>query len=176
MCGGKTSMLMSYLERYNLQSRRIYVFKPRLDDRYDGCDIVTHNGLRWPATVVTSADDIVQHLADASAEKPDVVAVDEAFMLEDVTDTLVWLYKQGVTILVSTLDMSSRGVPFPETAKMLCWATQVHKRSAVCVVCGADAYFTHRKTDEIGDTEIKVGGLDAYEPRCMACHPLLSDG
>ena len=77
-----------------------------MDDRYDKSDIVTHNGGKIPAVTVRDAEDIYKHLAE-SDEVYDVVAVDEAFLIEGVCDVLRWLYSKGVTIVVSTLDLSA---------------------------------------------------------------------
>jgi thymidine kinase len=106
---------------------------------------------------------------DVDIEIPaDVVAVDEAFMVKDVSETLVWLYRTGVSIVVSTLDVSATGKVFSEVRDMMPWATRIKKCTAVCTVCGSDAHYTHKKV--VSEKEIEVGGMDAYEPRCMAHH------
>jgi len=64
--------------------------------------------------------------------------------------------------------MSSAGKPFSEIEKMLVWATQVEKCTAVCTACGRDAHYTHKK--QIGGEEIEVGGSELYEPRCYSHH------
>tara|TARA_R110002110_G_scaffold200792_1_gene411534 strand:- start:358 stop:750 length:393 start_codon:yes stop_codon:yes gene_type:complete len=98
----------------------------------------------------------------------DVIAVDEAFMIPGVSDALVSAYVQGKTIVVSSLELSATGNVFEEMEKMLPWATCIEKCPAVCTVCGADAYYTHRKVDDI--EEITVGGAELYEPRCWRHH------
>jgi thymidine kinase len=151
------------------QSKHVVAFKPFIDERYSSNEIVTHSGLRWPARVVRTGDEMIERLL-ADATQPDVVALDEAFMLSGAADALIWLYRQGVSVVVSTLDMSSKCVPFPEVTKMMPWATEIRKCSAVCTLCGADAYYSHRKTID-PDDDVWVGGLDIYDPRCLRCHP-----
>lgn len=120
------------------------------------------------ATTVETGAEMLEVL-QAMDKQPDVVAVDEMFMIEGAGEVLVWLYRQlGTTIVVSSLDLSYAGRPFDEVARVLPWATCVEKCSAVCVVCGENAYYTHKKAD--GDDEIKVGGAETYEPRCFAHH------
>lgn len=159
------------LERFKHQHKRISVFKPSMDDRYGSADVVSHSGWSTPAITVKTGADILEALAQMPDE-PHVVAVDEAFMIPDVAEVLVWLYRNGITIVAATLDISATGKPFHEVEKMLAWATYVEKCSAICAVCGADAYYTHKKLVD-DDAEIQVGGAEIYEPRCSSHHPFI---
>jgi len=170
MFSAKTTSLLSVLDRFKYQGKRITTFKPKLDDRYSTDDISTHSGWKIPAICVKSGADILEHLAEMD-ENPHVIAVDEAFMIPGVADVLIWLYRSGYSVVVSSLDLSAAGKPFEEIEKMLPWATKVEKLSAVCVVCNRDAYYTYKK--QTGGDEIEVGGSELYEPRCCKCHPLI---
>lgn len=170
MFSAKTTSLLSILDRFKYQGKRIATFKPKLDDRYSTDDISTHGGWTIPAICVKSGTDILAHLAEMY-ENPHVIAVDEAFMIPGVADVLIWLYRSGYSVVVSSLDLSAAGKPFEEIEKMLPWATKVEKLSAVCVVCNRDAYYTYKK--QTGGDEIEVGGAELYEPRCSKCHPLI---
>lgn len=167
MFSSKTSSLLSSLERYKYQHKRIVLYKPEIDDRYSISEVVTHGGLKMPAFCVKSGADIIEHLATLN-ENPHVIAVDEAFMITGVADTLVWLYRNGYTVVVSSLDLSATGTVFHEIEKMMIWATRVEKCTAVCTVCGRDAHYTHKK--QSGGEEIEVGGSELYEPRCFLHH------
>lgn len=173
MFSNKTTSLLSTLERYKYQHRKIVTFKPKIDDRYGTADIVTHSGWKTPATCVSSGGDIIEHI-ESLKERPDVVALDEAFMVPSAAMALILLFRSGFTVVVSSLDMSSTAKPFAEVEKMLPWATQVVKCTAVCVQCGKDARYTHKKVTN--DDEIQVGGADLYEPRCAEHHPLVLIG
>lgn len=170
MFSSKTSKLLASLERYRYQHKKVAVFKPSMDDRYSVGEVVTHVGWKMPATCVKSGVDILEHLANTS-ENPNVIAVDEAFMIPGIADTLIWLYRNGFSIVVSSLEMSASAKPFHEIEKMLPWATHVEKCSAVCTVCGRDAHFTHKK--QTGGDEIEVGGSELYEPRCFSHHVVI---
>jgi thymidine kinase len=100
------------------------------------------------------------------------VAVDEAFMIKECDKSLIWLYQKGVTILVSSLDLSFKGKPFKEIKEMMPWATKIIKCPAVCGVCGEDAFYTYRKS--LTEDEIMIGGKEAYDPRCFMHHPLVN--
>ncbi len=170
MFSSKTSSLLATLEKYKYQHKKVIVFKPNIDDRYSISEVVTHGGWKVPAVCVKSGSEILEYLMSHD-EEPQVVAVDEAFMIPGSADALTWLYTYGFTVVVSSLEMSSAGKPFTEIEKMLPWATQVNKCSAVCTVCGRDAHFTHKK--QTGGEEIEVGGSELYEPRCAQHFPEL---
>ena len=167
MFGTKSSRLLLDIERFKHQRKRLAVFKPSIDDRYSQTEIVSHMGWRFPAIAVKDAGSMLEALADLPVP-PEVVAVDEAFMIKGVADALVWLYRSGISVVVASLDLSFAGKPFPEVEKMLPWATRVEKCAAVCVECGRDAFYTHKK--QATSDEIEVGGSELYEPRCFQHH------
>lgn len=171
MFSTKTTSLLVALERYKHQHKRIVVFKPAIDDRYSIKDVVSHSGARMQAQTVVTGPDILRYLSELD-DQPHVVAVDEAFMIPGISEVLVYLFRLGVSIVVSTLDMSAACKPFDELAKMTPWATQVHKLTAVCTVCGADAYYTHKKVTN--EAEIEIGANDLYEPRCWTHFPTIN--
>ena len=171
MFGSKTTRLMAVVDRFKYQNRKVLAFKPMMDDRYNQADIVTHNGGKIAASTVQDAAEIFMHLAE-SDDSYDVVAVDEAFMISGIADVLIWLYQRGITVVVSSLDMSATCKPFEELQKMLPWATQIEKCPAVCPVCSRDAYYTYKKNDD--GVEIAVGGAELYEPRCFDHHPIMN--
>lgn len=168
MWSSKTTRLLSALERHRLQKKRVMVFKPDIDDRYSKCEVVSHSGWRCGAIAVKEGSDILEAVAEAD-DPPEVVAVDEAFMIKGVAEVLTYLYKLGITVVASTLDLSYSGKPFAEVKELLPWATHVEKCAAVCTECGRDAHYTHKK-QVTGDEEIEVGGGELYEARCFRHH------
>jgi len=170
MMSGKTTQLLSRLERYDLQRKTTVLFKPVVDDRYDVNSVVTHSGFKRVAVRVHDGVELLSYLQDLE-KMPDVIAVDEAFMLKSVSSTLIWLYRNGFTVLVSSLELSFKCHPLTEITHIMPWATTIEKLTAVCAVCGADAYYTYRKNTS--ESEIVVGGHDMYEARCHMCHPII---
>jgi thymidine kinase len=170
MFSGKTTRLLAQIDRYKYQKKRTVAFKPIMDDRYSKTNIKTHIGLTLDdveVVTVETAKDIYRFLIDSDVDY-DVIAVDEAFMIDDVAETLIRLFRLGKTIIVSSLEMSASCKAFDEVAKIMPWATRIEKCPAVCVECQADAFYTQRKVEE--GEEIQVGGADLYEPRCWNCH------
>lgn len=171
MFSSKTTRMLSTLERYKYQKKRIAVFKPKLDDRYSRDEVVSHSGWSVEATTITEGADLLEALSEME-NAPDVIAVDETFMINGIAEVLTWLYRSGFTVVVSTLDISATGKPFSEVEKMMPWATHIKKCSAICTVCGRDAYYTHKKQVD-DESEIQVGGAELYEPRCFRHHAVI---
>ena len=175
MFGGKTTRMLSELDRYRYKGRSIYAFKPSIDDRYAESKIVSHNGGSIDATTIECADDIVDFLLEAGefdslnnkfVNGAPVIALDEVFMVKRAGEILPYLFKCGATIIASTIQLNSDGNPFSEILNIMPYATRVEVCPAVCSICGADAHYT----EKIGgrkDFEVEVGGKDLYQPRCF---------
>ena len=171
MFGSKTTRLIAAIDRYKYQKRKIIAFKPQIDDRYSAENISTHSGASIPAKIVKNGIEIHQYISHHN--EYDVIAVDEAFMLRGVSWVLIDLFKKGKTIVVSSLDLSAAGNSFEEVEAMMPWATKIEKCASVCTICGADAYYTHKKGENLD--EIAVGGAEMYEPRCWNHHEAFSN-
>ena len=174
MFSSKTSSMLMTLERFKYQGRRIFAFKPGIEARFSESDIVTHMGWKMPAVTINTGPELIKSLLERTPDGENnlnaVVAVDEMFMIDGLAEHLIWLYKNDVTVVVSTLDLSYTCEPFNEVTKILPWATTVKKFTSVCTVCQGDAAYTWRKQDN-GDALILVGGSEIYEPRCKKHHP-----
>lgn len=171
MFGGKTTKLLSAVDRYKYQGRNIIAFKPDVDERYSKEDIVTHWGHNFPAKRVSSGEMLFESVRQEQRwdrhSRGFVIAVDEAFMIKGVGNTLVKLFQEGHTILVSSLQLSSDFTPYEEMQAMMPFATKVEVCPAVCSTCGADAYYT-QKTGGRSDHQIEVGGAEMYQPKCFS--------
>ena len=168
MFGSKTTRMLSVLERCSYQNRKVIAFKPRMDDRYAAGEICTHAGLKFPAVNVSTGKEIL-----AKSSGYDVIGVDEAFMIDNCSEVLISLYKQGKTVVVSSIQMSASGNVFDEIKEILPWATRIEVCPAVCVKTGKNAYYTVRKIENL--SEIEVGGSDIYEPRAWTVTPFMND-
>ena len=171
MFGSKTTKLLAALDRFRYQNRNILAFKPKMDERYSFSEICTHGGGKIQAIVVDRGQDILD-IVEKSESEIDIVAVDEAFMIEGCAESLLTLFREGKTIVVSSLQLSATGNVFEEIRDMMPWATKIEICPAVCTVSGLDAYYTHRKFQNMD--EITVGGSDIYEPRSWFHHSFMN--
>jgi thymidine kinase len=171
MWSGKTTRLTAAIERHRIRKTDVLCFKPEIDGRYASTSIVTHSGSRMDALPVNWGHQITEHV---QRDRPEVIAVDEAFMIDGCADALIKIFTGGVSVYVSSIELSANLRPFPEIEKMMPFATRIEKCTAVCVSCGEDAALTHRQIPSL--EEISVGGADSYEPMCWNCHPLVASG
>jgi thymidine kinase len=170
MWGSKTTRLIAAMDRLKLQGRRVIAYKPTMDARYSLSQISTHSGASWPAHCVSSGEMIWNHYS-AFSDHIDAVAIDEAFMIDGVSSAALQILRRGTSVMIASLDLSARCKPFDEIERLMPYATRIEKCSAVCPVCGDDAFYTAKLTND--DREIEVGGKNLYEPRCFRHHPIM---
>ena len=170
MFSSKTSSMLALLDRYTYQKKSIVLFKPKIDDRFSEGEVCTHSGWKMKATCVETGADILKCLSEMET-CPDVVGVDELFMVPGSAKALIWLFRQGVDIVVASIDLYANMRPCEEVMKVMPFATQVTKCHAVCVICGRDAAYSYKKTEDVIDDRVSVGGEESYESRCSQCMP-----
>ena len=169
MFGAKTTRLLADIDRLKYKGRQVIAFKPNVDKRYTKDKISSHNNGTINAYCINDAEEILSiiesfKLTDTNI---DTIAVDEAFMISNIDDVLIGLYKKGYNIIVASIQMDTKETPFGNIKNMLPWATKIEICPAVCTMCNEDAYFTEALFDiENATQEEKIGGKSMYEPRC----------
>lgn len=172
MFSGKSEELMRRVRRAVIARKRVQVFKSHLDDRYHGLlAISSHDGRSVDAIPVDSSLQIASRI-DPTAH---VIAVDEAQFLDDgIIDVATWLANTGRRVIIAGTDTDFRGEPFGRMPQLMAIAELVDKLHAICVLCGAPATRNQRLIDgepaPYDSPTIMVGGREAYEARCRACH------
>jgi len=167
MFGGKTTRMLSHLDRYTYQGADILLFKPNLDSRYENggvAEVISHTGKKMQAVKVDSGHSIERVVSAIYGSFPCVVAVDEAFMIPGSGESLVRLFHKGHTILVSSLQLSSDNTPYEEIKTMFPYATSIDVCPAVDPISKQDAYYTEKYAGR-KDHAIEVGGAEMYRPR-----------
>ena len=170
MFSGKSEEMIRRLRRAEIAGQRVVIFKPRIDDRYDAADIVSHAGARMRAIPVSSVAEVVEH-----ADGFDVVGIDEVQFFEPaIVSSALELANRGVRVVVAGLDQDFRRLPFGPIPDLLSYAEFVDKLQAVCHRCGGPATTTQRLVDGrpapySGET-VLVGAAEQYEARCRGCH------
>ena len=134
MFAGKTEELIRRINRIKYAKKDIIVFKPKIDNRYDEVQVVSHSNLRVDEIPVSSAKEACKYLNNL----PYAVAFDEVqFFKKDILDLCERLANSGVRVICAGLDLDFRGEPFGIMPKLLAQAEFVTKLSAICNVCGA---------------------------------------
>lgn len=165
MFSGKTEELIRRVHRAEYARQKIQVFKPKIDNRYDKEQIVSHNQMKTPSVIVESSNDIHEQVKYDT----EVVAIDEVqFFDNKIVEICNKLADNGKRVIVAGLDQDYSGKPFGPIPELLAIAEYVTKLNAICVKCGNPANRTQRLTKD-KDTII-VGATDIYEARCRNCH------
>ncbi len=171
MFSGKTEELIRRLRRAVIAKQQVEVFKPRVDDRYHGTRVTSHNGLDFEAHAVDNAAQIATLLSPETT----VVAIDEVQFFDDgIVELCEMLADSGRRVICAGLDTDFRGVPFGPMPILLARAEHVDKLHAICVCCGEEASRTQRLIDGVpaayDDPVVLVGADEVYEARCRHCH------
>lgn len=164
MRGGKTELFIRHIKRLTYAKRKIQIFKPVIDNRFDEGYVVSRNGDKLKSIVISDIRDVMHHLSVDT----EVVGIEEFHLFDDtymknVVNALLGL---GIDVIMAGLDMDYLGEPFSITGYLMCRAEVVEKVHAVCTHCGDDAWVSHRISDS--DERIQVGD-EIYEPLCRTC-------
>ena len=175
MYAGKTEELIRRIHRAEIAELKVLSFKPKIDNRYNGTAIVSHNGKEAVCYVVENVEEMRR-----IAEKEDfrVLSIDEIqFFDRTVVDFCQEVAERGKRVIVSGLDMDFKGEPFHPVPEMLAVAEHISKLTAICMKCKMPATRTQRivngKPAKDSDPVVLVGAKESYEARCRTCHEVL---
>ena len=173
MFSGKSDELIRQLKRSKIAQKPTVVFKHCLDDRTTIEYVVSHDGNKIPAFPIQDPQEILNLLTP----EIQVVGIDEAqFFSHELIDVILQLVEDKKHVIVAGLNLDFRAVPFGPMPTLMALADHVTKLSAVCIVCGDDAYFSQRlvngKPAKYNDPLIKVGAQEAYQARCRGCYSI----
>jgi thymidine kinase len=169
MFSGKTEELIRRCRRAMIAKQKVIVFKPRIDDRYSGKEIVSHSEQSLPSEVIKNASEILNLAEDAH-----VVGIDEAqFFNSELVEIANLLANQGKRVIIAGLDQDYRGVPFEPMPQLLAIAEYITKTLAICVICGNPADRTQRTI--ASKDRVVVGAANIYEARCRKCHTIYGE-
>jgi thymidine kinase len=176
MFSGKTDELIRRLRRATIARQKVQVFKPAIDNRYNGEKVTSHAGSDYDALPIKSASEILPLLDPETT----VVAIDEAqFFEHGITEIVQQLADQGLRVIVAGLDTDFRGEPFGPMPEIMAQAERVDKLHAICMVCGEAAARTQRlvngKPAHYNDPIVIVGASELYEARCREHHEVPRD-
>jgi thymidine kinase len=173
MFAGKSEELIRLARRALYAKKKVQVFKPCIDDRYDQVAVVTHLGVKHEALPVAS----VRELEAWIVPETEVVFIEEAqFFDASLVALAVRLADRGCEVVLAGLDQDFRREPFGPMPTLMAVADEVVKLRAICVVCGAPASHTYRSVDgkpaHWDDPVVLVGANEVYEARCRRCYRL----
>lgn len=164
MFSGKTTHLLNAVNEYRAAGQKVFVFKPKLDNRYAEEAVVSHDKKEVEAYPVSKSMEILDYYMNA-----DVIAVDEVqFFDEKITEVCEKMANDGKTVVVAGLDMDYLGQPFGAIPQLMVVADEVKKLNSVCAFCSGRARFSHRVSEDNG--VVVLGEKDKYVPLCRSCY------
>ena len=155
MFSGKSEEMIRRLRRAEIAGQRVVIFKPRIDDRYDATDVVSHAGIRMRAVPVGSVAELVEH-----ARGFEVVGIDEAqFFEHEIVGAALALADGGARVIAAGLDQDFRRLPFGPMPELLAHAEFADKLQAVCHRCGG------RRDDDAAARRRQAGAVLGRDDR-----------
>jgi thymidine kinase len=168
MFSGKTKTLIRLIDEYKADGKKVFVFKPKVDNRYAEEAIVSHDKDETSAINVERSVDILDLF-----HKADVVAIDEAqFFDASIVRVCKEISDQGKSVLLAGLDMDYKASPFGSMPLLLSMADEVIKLNSVCTFCSGRARYSHRISNDNG--VVVLGEKDKYVPLCRSCYTELN--
>lgn len=163
MFSGKTEELIRRLKRAIIANKKVEIFKPAIDVRYDENEVVSHDQNSIRSTPVSHSENILLLANDV-----EVVGIDEAqFFDKELVKVCEKLAKRGTRVIIAGLDMDFLGKPFGPMPYLLSIADYITKVHAICVPCGDIAVHSFRKISD--EQTVLLGEKESYEPRCRKC-------
>ena len=171
MFAGKTEELLRRVRRLEYAHKNVVLFKPMIDDRYEKSYVVSHNQNKALCVVIKDASEMFKYVNDST----DAIVIDEfQFLGEEAVDIVLAFSRRGIRVILSGLDRDFRNEPFTNMPRIMSYADNVLKLTAICVKCGEPATCTQRilngKPAPYDNPQILVGATESYEARCATCH------
>lgn len=172
MFSGKSSALISKGISHVIAGDTVVAFKPKSDDRYSTENITTHHGDKFSAYPVELDNfwEEANKFFEKYNEDINVIIIDEAqFFDKEEIMLCVNEWTEWAHVIVAGLAQDSYGKPFGAMPYLLAYADNIICLKAVCSKCKQvnSATRTYRKTKD--KSQVVVGGIDSFEPRCFRC-------
>lgn len=173
MFAQKTSHGILLLRHHTFRKKGCLAVKHVMDQRYtqEASQIVTHDGMQFEPSVFREtldprSDETWKQMVDSY----DVFLIEEGHFFRDLKSFCLYAIRHGKLVYVSCLNGTSEQTMFPSIVDVIPYANRIISRQSPCVQCQdltPCTYATVPKT-----RQVRVGGKNLYEPRCLACMPV----
>ena len=162
MFSGKTEELIRRLNRAKYAKKKVKVFKPIVDSRFNTNLVSSHDKNQIKSKSVSKSSDI-----KIKALGSDVIGIDEAqFFDNGIIKVCNDLANEGIRVIVAGLDMDYKGNPFGPMPNLMATAEYVTKVHAICAKSGNLANHSHRISTN--KSLIHLGEKESYVPLSRA--------
>jgi thymidine kinase len=168
----KTLNLLAVAHNYLQQSKRAFIIKPELDDRF-GRDLVhSRAGMEKKADLLVGPESVLDLEAFAGV---DCVLVDEAqFLSPRLVDQLRTVAQQkNVPVICYGLRTDFRTTLFEGARRLMEVADAIEEVKTTCNYCNRKAVFNLKLADgvpTVAGPTVDLGSEEKYLPACAACY------
>jgi len=164
MFAGKSSMIISLVNKYKCINKRICIVSHSIDNRYSEEQYIINHDLlkvsceRWSKLMEFTRDSQFMHAS--------TIIIDEAQFFPDLYDFVLLAEKLNKDVILFGLDGDIKRKPFGQLLDCIPLADEVIKLKAFCKVCndGTEALFTY--SSQNSKEQISVGGAEKYSSLC----------
>ena len=166
MFSGKTTRLISKIERFLIAKKKVVAIKWKGDTRYtDEPRIMTHSGLSCACIPADNND--LEHIYSQISDY-DIICIDEGSFFKNIVKFSEFLANNGHKVVIASLVGTFERKGFNDILNLIPKCENIEMLHAICMKCHCDgAAFTKRIIDN-GKVEI-VGGTDTYKSVCRTC-------
>lgn len=164
MFSGKSSYLLSCIQKHKEAGDPIYIITSSLDKRYTNeIRIVSHKQESYEADV--AVENIFDAMMNKKFLKAKVVIIEEAQFYTNLVDFITMAVDiHNKHIIIAGLDGDTNRNPFGDILQLIPLADSIVKLKAVCSLCNKDALFTWKKVTN--NSLVDIGSADKYEVLC----------
>ena len=163
MFSGKSTELIRRIKLLQKIEKKVLVFKPTIDSRYNQDKITSHNYESVDCLILGKLDEI----PDDEVIKYNTIVVDEGQFFYDLVPTITrWIDNFSVDIIVGGLDGDFQRQPIGTILDLIPHADKCYKLISLCNICkdGTEAPFSFRLVNSAD--KVLVGGSESYIPVC----------
>lgn len=162
MFSGKSSELLTKLERAYIAKKSVVLLRPGVDSR----GFLAHNGKKPNGFNEVFVEDLI----DFDASNFSVIGIDEGQFHKHLKDFCIRESLNGKNIFISALHATSESEMFEEIIKIIPYCEYIYKLNAICTKCGSEEgnytfYKEGKKTEKV-----VVGGSKSYTALCEKCY------
>lgn len=166
MFAGKTTELISRIDRLEIMGKKCVIIRPSKDTRSE--ELKTHSNIVFKGNVVKV--DSLYKLGNDFIMQYDAFGIDECHFF-DSKDLLVFIdlirRLRNKTIIMAMLKSTYELTAFEGYDFLFVFATVIKLKYAVCELCKGKA--TNTKLRNIDNSNDLVGGIEKYQPCCNNC-------
>jgi thymidine kinase len=164
MMSGKSTMLLSYVERALYANKKPVIVRPRTDSR----DYVSRKKQK-PGCPILSIDDRLLELGN-ELDEYDTIYVDEGQFVNKIGPDSNSLALSGKHVVIASLLGDSDMKPWTNVSELLPYVDEIIKVNAVCCYCGSDERATFTFYEGMKSQQVVIGDeTDHYRAACRNC-------